>query len=103
MVGSAGSVMPPDQLPRDRLPLRRQIARRRRLARARIPVAGVALVAFLPVQVGMHPRPVGSANGLRERMRLVPLAERVMPQRQQGAAQPGRRRGPGRGFLEIRK
>ena len=54
-----------------------------RLLRAAIPVAGVPKVAFLAVQVRMHPRTRLIVHILRELVRPFPVAARVVPEREQ--------------------
>ena len=55
----------------DRLPLVVERARCRRLARSAIPIAGVAGVAFLAVEVAVHPRALGRLDVLRDPVRAL--------------------------------
>ena len=71
-----------------------------RLARAAIPIGGVAGVALLAMQIGVHPVARPALVGLRRFMRAVPIPSRVEPQRAQGLAQGRRRLG---GASEARK
>src|SRR6187455_842220 len=52
-----------------------------------VPVAGVAQVAFLAVQVGVDASAVRPADVIRELVRSVPVAAAVQPQRAQDGAQ----------------
>ena len=81
------------QRPRNRLPFRLERLPAERLARAAVPIGGVAGVAFFPVQIGMHPIAVAALVVLREVMRAVEIAVRVMPERFE---RPGKARGRGR-------
>ena len=65
----------------DRAPLVVERSRRGRLAGAAIPVAGVADVAFLAVQVGVDPGALGGLDVLGDAMGAVPVAGGVVPQR----------------------
>ena len=71
---------------------------------ARIPIAGVAEVAFFAMQVGVNPRAVAPAIFLGARVRAVPIAARVVPERLQGTRRVRRRGRVARdGLLEFRK
>jgi len=48
-----------------------------------VPVSGIGEVAFLAVQIGVHPRSVCAAFLLHDLMRTVPVTVRVLPQRLQ--------------------
>ncbi len=71
------------QLARDRLALgvEGDAFRRRSPAGPDVPVAGVGEVAFLAVQVGVHPAARRPCILLGKLMRACPLAPRVVPQR----------------------
>src|SRR3546814_3633531 len=51
-----------------------------RLAGAAVPVAGIVLVAFHPVQIGVHPGTVGAVDVLRDVVCRLPLFAGGMPQ-----------------------
>jgi len=56
-------------------------------ARPAIPVAGIAKVAFLPVQVGMHPRASGTFVLLGGFVSARPIALGVPPKTREGVVE----------------
>src|SRR5229473_2246322 len=88
-----------EERPGDLLPLLIERGRWRGLAGALVPAAGIHLVAFDAVQVGMRPGALRVGLRLGAAMALMPVALGLPPQRLHGAAGPGRRRRAGeRGF-----
>src|SRR5262249_18234949 len=69
------------QVERDAPPLEVERVGRDRLTGAFVPVGGVAEIAFLAMQVRMHPGGVRILDVLGEMMRSVPFAARIVPQR----------------------
>src|SRR5262249_50801595 len=65
--------------------------RRRRFADPPVPIAGVALVAFLAMKIGVHGHSGRIVARLRAFMRLVPVALCIPPQRLQREAKAVRR------------
>src|SRR5689334_16883 len=64
---------------------------RRRAPRLRVPIAGVALVPFLAVQVGVDRRPGLSFIAHGASMRAPPITLRIPPQRLEREAEARRR------------
>src|SRR3979490_2319882 len=80
-------------------PLLVERGRWRGFAGAFVPAAGVHLVAFDAMQIGVRPRALLFGLLLGAAMALMPVALGLPPQRLHGVAGPGRRRGAGeRGF-----
>src|SRR5882724_7213845 len=93
--------MPPPATPAPVPPLLVERHGRRRPADAAIPIAGVFLVAFLAMQVGMHGHAGGVVARLRAFMRLVPVALGVPPQRLQREVEAVGRTGESRRLAEL--
>src|SRR5215471_17457204 len=74
---------PAQQFLRDLLPFLFERQRRYGLAGAAIPIRGVPRIAFLPVQVRVNPRGFGVVDILRNFVRRVPVALRIVPQRKE--------------------
>jgi len=68
-----------EQRQRDAFPFLRERSTGRGSFRTPVPIAGVAVVAFLAMQVGMYPGARGAVFLLHDVVRLVPLVLRVMP------------------------
>jgi len=66
-----------------------------RLRRPTIPVSSVVLIAFLAMQVGMHPRTIGAFVLLRRFVCSRPIALAVPPQSCEGRCESGWRLGRG--------
>src|SRR6266849_7173444 len=91
-----------EERPGDLLPLLIERGRWRGLAGALVPAAGIHLVAFDAVQIGMRPGALLVGLLLGAAMALMPVALGLPPQRLHRATGPGRRRGAGeRGFERI--
>src|ERR1700722_3307587 len=56
-----------------------------------VPIARVSSIAFLAMQIGMHPRAVTPLVVLRMRMGALPITTRIPPQSDQCLGQPRRR------------
>src|ERR1700761_228580 len=69
-----------EEMNRKRSPLGVQRAFENRSAGTMVPVARVGYVAFLAVQVGVHPRRIWSLHLLRDGMSTVPVAVSIMPE-----------------------
>lgn len=72
-----------------------------RPAGAAVPVCGVARIPFLPVKIGVDPRGLGVVDVLRDVVRLVPVAFRVVPEREEQGRQAGGWSRRGEGCLEF--
>ena len=70
-----------EQRTRDSVPLGIQRIRRHELTRAVVPVSGVSVIAFLPVQIGVDPRASPVLDAVGHLVRFIPVASRVVPQR----------------------
>ena len=68
---------------------------RHRLASATVPIRCVALVAFLPMKVGVEPRSVHASVLMRGFLRSRPIAFGVPPQSGEGRRESGWRLGGG--------
>ena len=68
-----------EQRQRDTFPFLRERSAGRGPFRTPVPIAGVAVVAFLAMQVGMYPGARGVVFLLHDVVRLVPLVLRIMP------------------------
>jgi hypothetical protein len=66
-----------------------------------LPIGGITLIAFLAVQVGMHPRTVTPFVLLGGFVRLLPIAFAIPPQSGEGVRESGWRLGRGERFAEI--
>src|SRR5229473_8113454 len=91
-----------EQRPGDLLPLLVERGRWHGLAGALVPAAGIHLVTFDAVQIGMRPGALLVGLLLGAAMALVPITLGLPPQRLYRAAGTGRRRRAGeRGFESI--
>lgn len=72
-----------------------------RLSCSVVPIYGVALIAFLAMEVGMHPRASDAFVLLRTFVSAIPVAFGVPPQPSEGVRQPDWRLGRGEGLTEL--
>ena len=89
--GSRGSLGFAEQRRDDRVPFGLDAAAGGRTAGAGVPVARIAEIAFETMQIDMHPGGVGVGVALRDRVRLVPVALRRLPQRRERSGEIRRR------------
>jgi hypothetical protein len=89
------------QLSRDAEPFRIEWFSANGLTCATIPVGGIALIAFLAMKVGVHPRTIGSFVLLGRFVGLRPIAFGIPPQAGEGLCKLGGRFGLGERLTKI--
>src|SRR4051812_32359779 len=82
-----------EKIRHDRPPFLVEWAARNRSVRGAIPVTGIGQIAFMAVQVRMHPSGIGARLVLHELVRPVPVAFRGPPQTLEWTGNVSRRRG----------